>query len=111
MQGSNQIDHIILRSIQALMNRLPLLLPADKASFEQESLAEQNDVNLVQLLGELGQSLKDTREVGRKFAILEGGRQSRKHASGIGMTAAEGEHLGRGKGRQMFNGMDLSGYS
>ena len=73
-----EINHPILRSIQALVSRLPLLLPADHAAFEQERLAEKSDVSLVDLLGNIGKSVKDTREMGRKFGIVEQTRQSAK---------------------------------
>lgn len=73
-----EINHPLLRSIQALTNRLPLLKPADQGTFEQESLSEQNDVSLVSLLGSLSTSVKDARELGRKFGVVD---QARQHAS------------------------------
>ncbi|KAI4142820.1 MAG: hypothetical protein LQ341_003097, partial [Variospora aurantia] len=63
------IDHSILRSIQALIHRLPLLIPADGTAFEHESLAEKSDVSLVALLGDLTKGTKNMREMGRKFGI------------------------------------------
>ena len=66
---SPAIDYSILRAIQALLNRLPLVIPADKVAFERERLAEGNDVGLVALLGGLTKSVKDMRDVGRKFAV------------------------------------------
>ncbi|KAI9851177.1 MAG: hypothetical protein M1838_004286 [Thelocarpon superellum] len=65
---TTEINHPILRSIQALVNRLPLLIPTDKATFEQELLAERNDVSLVALLGSLNKSVKE-REFAR-FPVL-----------------------------------------
>ena len=74
-----EIDYPLLRSIQALLSRLPLLLPfGDLASFKQETLAEKSDVGLVSLLGNLGQSVKDARELGRKFAVVESSKSSNK---------------------------------
>jgi COP9 signalosome complex subunit 6 len=64
-----QVNHKILRSIQALTNRLPLIIPADRTTFETEMLAEKNDVSLVALLGSLSRSVRDMREVGRKFSV------------------------------------------
>ena len=64
-----EIDYSILRAIQALLNRLPLVIPADKVAFEKERLEEKNDVSLVALLGGLTRSMKDMRDVGRKFAV------------------------------------------
>ncbi|KAF8851176.1 hypothetical protein BDZ45DRAFT_601822 [Acephala macrosclerotiorum] len=65
------VNHSILRSIQALLSRLSLLIPADAAAFEQELMSEKNDVNLVTLLGTITESIKDIRETGRKFAIVD----------------------------------------
>jgi COP9 signalosome complex subunit 6 len=65
------VNHSVLRSIQALLTRLSLLVPADVVAFERELMSEQNDVNLVSLLSTLTQSIKDVRETGRKFAIVD----------------------------------------
>lgn len=73
-----EINHPILRSIQALLSRLPLLLPDNKQTFRQERLAEKTDVQLINLLGTIGKSLKETREMGRKFSIVDQYRQSAK---------------------------------
>ncbi|KUJ14184.1 uncharacterized protein LY89DRAFT_708636 [Mollisia scopiformis] len=68
------VNHSILRSIQALLSRLSLLIPADAAAFEQELMSEKNDVNLVSLLGTLTESIQDIRETGRKFSVIEAQR-------------------------------------
>ncbi|KAL8644440.1 MAG: hypothetical protein Q9226_007761 [Calogaya cf. arnoldii] len=73
--GETEINHPILRSIQALVNRLPLLIPSDGASFEQESLSEKSDVTLVGLLGDLTRGTKNLREMGRKFGIVSDAKQ------------------------------------
>ncbi|KAE8443727.1 hypothetical protein EG329_001407 [Mollisiaceae sp. DMI_Dod_QoI] len=65
------VNHSILRSIQALLSRLSLLIPADAAAFEQELMSEKNDVNLVSLLGTITESIQDIRETGRKFSIVD----------------------------------------
>ena len=76
-------------------------MPADQAAFEQESLAEKNDVSLVALLGSLNKSIKDTREMGRKFGLVDQTRQqSSKKGYGIGNLTDEffpsaGGHMGR----------------
>lgn len=75
------VDHSILRSIQALLNRLPLLIPSDNAAFNQELLAEENDVHLVALLSSLTESIKEAREAGQKFAVVEAGRKMEKNSS------------------------------
>lgn len=73
-----EINHPILRSIQALINRLPLLIPANRGAFEHEVLAEKNDVSLVAMLGTLSKSVKDVSEMGRKFGIMDNSRQSNR---------------------------------
>lgn len=82
----SELSYPILRSIQALVSRLPLLLPADHATFEQERLAEKSDVSLVDLLGNISKSVKDTREMGRKFGIVEQIRQSTKKGGSSSFT-------------------------
>ncbi|RDW77239.1 hypothetical protein BP6252_05292 [Coleophoma cylindrospora] len=77
------INFSILRSIQALLSRLTLLIPADAAAFEHELMSEQNDVNLVSLLSSITESVKAVREAGRKFAVVENAR-STKHGKSDG---------------------------
>ncbi|KAG8525681.1 uncharacterized protein KY384_000441 [Bacidia gigantensis] len=79
LESEAEIDYPLLRSIKSLVSRLPLLLPSsDFSSFKHETLAEKSDVELVSLLGCLGRSVKDARELGRKFALIEEGRKSAK---------------------------------
>ena len=73
--SQTETNHPILRSIQALVNRLPLLVPSDGAAFEQESLSEKSDVTLVELLGDITRGTKNLREMGRKFGIVGDARQ------------------------------------
>jgi COP9 signalosome complex subunit 6 len=72
----------VLRSISALVSRLALLTPASSALFDIESKAEQNDVNLINLLGTVGKGLGDARDIGRKFHVVENGKQARKGGGG-----------------------------
>ncbi|KAL8990488.1 MAG: hypothetical protein Q9169_008109 [Polycauliona sp. 2 TL-2023] len=73
--GPTEINHPILRSIQALVNRLPILIPSDGTAFEQESLSEKSDVTLVGLLGDLTRGTKNLREMGKKFGIVADAKQ------------------------------------
>jgi COP9 signalosome complex subunit 6 len=83
-QKYTPVNHSVLRSIQALLTRLSLLIPADSAAFEQELLSEQNDVNLVTLLSTITNSIKEVREIGKKSVIIESGKASKgKGAQGI----------------------------
>lgn len=79
--GHTPVNYSILRSVQALLNRAALLIPSNTTGFAQELLSERNDVNLVNLLGNLTESVKWARETGRKFAIVEQGRNAGKKGS------------------------------
>ena len=92
--SSAPISHPILRSLQSLLTRLPLLIPPNLEAFERESLAEKSDVSLVALLGSLGKSIKEARELGIKFGVVENGRQSSKKGA-FGLTGG-GSGLGVG---------------
>ncbi|KAI0022731.1 COP9 signalosome complex subunit 6 [Xylariomycetidae sp. FL0641] len=64
-------SHTILRSIQALVSRLSLVVPSDTAAFEQEMLSESNDVHLMGLLNDIMQSVTEARSIGKKYNIVE----------------------------------------
>ncbi|KAI9758086.1 MAG: Peroxisomal membrane protein PAS20 [Chaenotheca gracillima] len=70
-EDQTELNFPLLRSIQALVGRLSLLIPADKAAFEREVLAEKNDVSLVTLMGSLTKSAKDISEAGRRFQVSQ----------------------------------------
>lgn len=74
-------NHTVLRSIAALLARLTLLIPADSTAFNHELLASQNDVNLVTLLSELTQSVRDVRGVGQKFHVVHRATHKRSAAA------------------------------
>lgn len=78
------INHSILRSIQALLGRLSVLIPADSQGFEHELISEQNDVSLISLLSELTKSAHDIRETGKKFAVVENGKATGMKRPGMG---------------------------
>lgn len=100
--SSSEINHPLLRSILALLSRLPLLLPTGNLSkFNQETLAEKSDVELVSLLGDLGKSVKDAREMGHKFYVVD---RVRSHARKGGMGSAPG-------GMGDSNAWDTNGYA
>ncbi|KAJ2978951.1 hypothetical protein NUW58_g7333 [Xylaria curta] len=74
-------SHTILRSIQALVNRLSLAVPSATEAYEQEMLNEANDVHLMELLNDLLQSTTKVRSLGKKYNIVEAsGGQNKKHA-------------------------------
>ena len=111
---TTELNHPLLRSISSLLARLPLLTPPTPdslAEYKSQSAAEKSDVQLVSLLGSLGRSVKDTKEMGRKFSIVESGRSvSKKNAlmagnsagggGGGGVSGASGASSGGGGGRR-----------
>ncbi|KAL8789320.1 MAG: hypothetical protein Q9213_001243 [Squamulea squamosa] len=94
--SGTDINHPILRSIQALVNRLPLLIPSDGTAFEQESLSEKSDVTLVELLGDLTRGTKDIREMGRKFGVVSDAKQRNRRGGlrSIGPVYEDADELG-----------------
>ncbi|OTA63758.1 hypothetical protein K449DRAFT_328602 [Hypoxylon sp. EC38] len=68
----------ILRSIQALVSRLSLLVPSDTNAYEQEMLSEANDVRLMELLDNVMQSVTEARDVGKKYGIVESAKTHNK---------------------------------
>jgi COP9 signalosome complex subunit 6 len=81
-----QLPH--LRNIQALLTRLNLLTPKASSTtsdtFPSAMIAQSNDVQLSQLLSLLGQDIQGMGEMGRKFATVEGAKQSKKGVKGAG---------------------------
>ncbi|KAI1113156.1 COP9 signalosome-like protein subunit 6 [Nemania sp. NC0429] len=74
-------SYTILRSIQALVNRLSLVVPSATEAYEQEMVSEANDVHLMELLNDVLQSSSEIRSLGKKYNIVETSRsQSKKHA-------------------------------
>ncbi|TQS34999.1 hypothetical protein Golomagni_04595 [Golovinomyces magnicellulatus] len=73
--------HIILRSIQALLSRLTLLVPIDSVAYEQELNSQQNDVNLVSLLSAITESTKEMRDVGMKHGIIESSKMKKNSSN------------------------------
>jgi COP9 signalosome complex subunit 6 len=95
--GYSPVNFSVLRSIQALLSRLSLLIPADAIAFEQELQSEKNDVNVVSLLSMITNSIRDIKETGRKFAVVEAGRSTKgKGGAGRGSWDVSGRVLGVG---------------
>ncbi|KAM3084121.1 hypothetical protein ACMFMG_001773 [Clarireedia jacksonii] len=85
------VNQSILRSIQALLGRLSVLIPTDSIGFEHELMSEKNDVTLISLLSELTKSVQEVRETGKKFSIVESGKSSRAKRDG-GMSWTDSSH-------------------
>jgi COP9 signalosome complex subunit 6 len=77
IDGKNpKLSHPILRNINSLLSHLSILSPAEQSSFSTEVLSQSNDVQLISLLGKLGESVKSMRELGRKTAIIQSSQQA-----------------------------------
>ncbi|MCJ1385171.1 hypothetical protein MMC17_008292 [Xylographa soralifera] len=109
-----EISHPILRALLALTARLPLLTPADHASFVKESQAEKSDVSLVALLGSLGRSIQDAKGLGTKFGVVEaaklGGRKGGYGGMGMGMSMGMGGAMGMSGVGEDGMGLDMQSY-
>ncbi|KAE8150007.1 hypothetical protein BDV25DRAFT_155269 [Aspergillus avenaceus] len=69
-------SHPILRNINALLSHLSLLSLQEQSAFSAEVLAQNNDVQLVALLGQLSDSINSMRELGKRTAILNNVRKN-----------------------------------
>ncbi|KAJ5906946.1 COP9 signalosome complex subunit 6 [Penicillium subrubescens] len=74
--SSPKLSHPIIRNINSLISHLSILSPHEQSSFATEVLSQSNDVTLVSLLGQLGESVKAMRELGRKSAVVQAARHS-----------------------------------
>ncbi|OHE94739.1 signalosome subunit [Colletotrichum orchidophilum] len=74
-------SHTILRQIQALVNRLDLVVPSDTEGFEKEVLCEENEVAITSRLNDLMQSISGMRDLGKKFSIAESARGRNRGAA------------------------------
>ncbi|KAF2763484.1 hypothetical protein EJ05DRAFT_496304 [Pseudovirgaria hyperparasitica] len=75
-------DQIILRSISALLARLLILAPPDTATFQQESAEAKSDVALTGLLSSMLASVQAAKEMGRKYGVVEGVKQTAQARKG-----------------------------
>lgn len=71
-----ELSHTILRNINSLLSHLSILSPSEQSAFTSEVLSQGNDVLLVSLLGQMGESVKAMRELGHKSAIIQNARQT-----------------------------------
>lgn len=83
-------SHTILRSTQALVNRLALLVPSATAAFEQEMLSESNDVHLVSLLNDVMQSAIQIRDIGKKHHAVESAKKQSRGPMSIDALSGPG---------------------
>ncbi|KAF2448208.1 hypothetical protein P171DRAFT_380766 [Karstenula rhodostoma CBS 690.94] len=85
------LNHSILRSVSAMLARINILAPPDVEAFTLESQQEASDVQLVQLLSSITNSVSAARDLGKKSQIVESGKsQSRRGAGGMGSIMGGG---------------------
>jgi COP9 signalosome complex subunit 6 len=76
------LDHSILRSVSAMLARLNILSPPDSAAFSLESQQEASDVQLVNLLSSITNSVSLAKDLGRKSSVVEHGKAQGKNRLG-----------------------------
>lgn len=81
------LNHSILRSISAMLARINILAPPDSEAFTLESQQEDSDVQLVQLLSSITNSVSAARDFGKKSQIVENGKNQGKRGIGALMSA------------------------
>jgi COP9 signalosome complex subunit 6 len=98
-QHSLPLNHSILRSISATLARINILAPPDSSAFTLESQQEASDVQLVNLLSSITNSVSAAKELGRKSYIVEHAKNQSKGRMGMNMMGGYG---GEGPGGNFF---------
>ena len=88
----------ILRSISALLARLPLVVPSSTDAngetttdaWNREVQEVRSDVELVALLAKMTESLAKTREMGKRFQVFSGLLKKGKMEGNLGGEAYDG---------------------
>lgn len=81
-QTTLPLNYPILRSISAMLARINILAPPDSDAFNLESQQEASDVQLVNLLSSITNSVSAAQDLGRSSQILENGKSSNKGRMG-----------------------------
>jgi len=89
------LDHSILRSISAMLARLNILAPPDTEAFTLESQQEASDVQLIQLLSSITNSMSAAKDLGKKSQIVENGKNQNRR--GMGSLVSGGFEGGSGQ--------------
>jgi COP9 signalosome complex subunit 6 len=89
-QNQLPLNHSILRSISATLSRINILAPPDADAFTLESQQEASDVQLVNLLSSITNSVSAAKELGRKSHVVEHAKSQGKNRMGMGMMGGYG---------------------
>ncbi|KAF1917261.1 hypothetical protein BDU57DRAFT_570538 [Ampelomyces quisqualis] len=84
------LNHSILRSISATLARINILAPPDSEAFTLESQQEASDVQLVNLLSSITNSVSAAKEFGRKSHIVEHAKNQSRNRMNMGMMGGYG---------------------
>ncbi|KAL3474546.1 hypothetical protein BJX99DRAFT_231536 [Aspergillus californicus] len=84
--SATHLNHQAIRDINSLLSNLSLLTPHEQSELSAEALAQKNDVSLVALLGQLGQSINGMRDVGKRTAIVNNTRRNAAARSQISIS-------------------------
>jgi COP9 signalosome complex subunit 6 len=95
------LDHSILRCISATLARINIIAPPDSDAFTLESHQEASDVQLVNLLASITNSVSAAKDLGRKSHIVEHAKNQGKSRMGMGMMG--GGYGGEGPAGNFFN--------
>lgn len=91
------LDHSILRSVSAMLARINILAPPDVEAFTLESHQEASDVQLVQLLSSITNSVSAARDLGKKSQIVENGKSQSRRGQGSMGSIMGGAYEGGGQ--------------
>jgi COP9 signalosome complex subunit 6 len=107
------LNHSILRSVSATLARINILAPPDSAAFTLESQQEASDVQLVNLLSSITNSVSVAKDLGRKSSIVEHGKNQSKNRMGVmgGYPGGGGHNFSGGHGEGHFFNTVMGGGS
>jgi len=91
------LNHPILRSISAMLARINILAPPDAEAFTLESQQEASDVQLVQLLSSITNSVSAAKDLGRKSSVVEESKTRGRRGMGTYMGGGVGYDGGGGQ--------------
>ncbi|KAJ4298310.1 hypothetical protein N0V90_006210 [Kalmusia sp. IMI 367209] len=97
------LNHSILRSVSAMLARINILAPPDVGAFILESQQEASDVQLVQLLSSITNSVSAAKDLGKKSQIVENGKSQSRRGVGGSMGSFMGGAYEGGSGGQYFD--------
>lgn len=102
--NNTSLNHPILRSISALLARLPLLAPPDSAAFKNEFLQESSDVELISLLSSLTRTVRDSKDLSKKWSVVESGRGASRRGPARGEFGTFHADMEMGDGQEPDDG-------